>query len=207
MTGEGRASRPGRSAYDPLFGRSAAQDDDLDSVRDLFESASRPFLSSPWSWFSWALLLPGAALWTRARLGSEGPFEVLLTWCLVVLAGGLVEGALLVARGTKVRPSSLAAWVLRAQGNLSLIAGALSLGLVARGSADLLPGLWLLLLGYSFYTVGGLSFPPFRRTGLIFEAAGALALWPGGDPLLLFALGSGLGCLQLAWGVRMSARR
>jgi hypothetical protein len=96
----------------------------------------------------------------------------------------------------------LAAWALRTQGNLSFIALALSALLLLAGQAWALPGLWLLLLGHSFYVLGSLASPALRTCGLIFQAGGLLALastfWPGPGPLGVFAGASFLGCLWMA---------
>jgi hypothetical protein len=193
------------SEYDPIVRRreSAAVDDDLESVRDRFERAGRPFLSSPWSWLAWAVILPVTALVTPLILDGYGRFAVLLLWSIAVLVGGAVEMSQIMRGRTRQGASTpLAAWVLRIQGNLSLVALALSVLLVARGLAWALPGLWLLILGHSFYVVGGLSFSPLRTSGLIYQAGGLLALWPGGSPLAVFAATVFLGNLWTAWGIR-----
>lgn len=192
------------SEYDPL-GRSrdsVAVDDDLDAVRDRFERAGRPYLSSPWSWLAWAVILPATALVTPVVLDRYGRFAVLLLWSVAVLVGGAVEVSQIMRGRTRQGASTpLAAWVLRIQGNLSLVGLALSVLLVARGLAWALPGLWLLILGHSFYVVGGLSFSPLRTSGLIYQAGGLLALWPGGSPLAVFAATVFVGNLWTAWGI------
>lgn len=85
--------------------------------------------------------------------------------------------------------STLARWALRGQGNLSLVGMALTLAILvgAPQQAALLPGLWLLLLGHSFYTLGGISFPLLRTSGILYQAGGLLALWPGLGALEVFA--------------------
>ena len=52
------------SEYDPVTAPSQAQLDNknLATVRALFMEASLPYLSSPLPWFTWALILPVAAL-------------------------------------------------------------------------------------------------------------------------------------------------
>jgi hypothetical protein len=97
--------------------------------------------------------------------------------------------------------TALAGWVLRAQGNLSLVAVALSLFLVASGTAWALPGLWLLLIGHSMVTLGGLSFAPLRPVGLFYQVAGAVALIPQARPLWLFAAVTGAANLWVAWAL------
>ena len=179
-----------------------AVDDDLDAVRDRFERAGRPYLNSPWSWLAWAVILPATALVTPVVLDRYGRFAVLLLWSVAVLVGGAVEVSQIMRGRTRQGASTpLAAWVLRIQGNLSLVGLALSVLLVARGLAWALPGLWLLILGHSFYVVGGLSFSPLRTSGLIYQAGGLLALWPGGSPLAVFAATVFVGNLWTAWGI------
>ncbi len=199
------------SEYDPLFGDSGADaPDDLAPVRERFEAASRAFLRSPWPWVAWALLLPAAALLTPAAARAGGPAGVLLAWSCAILVGGAVEGGVILGgRRTgqaRVRiRSPLNNWALGVQGNLSLIALLLSLLLLWLDRPEVLPGLWLLLLGHSFYALGGLSLKAMRTTGLIFQAGGAAALWPAFrpdfDPLAVFAATTAAGCLWLAWGV------
>jgi len=95
----------------------------------------------------------------------------------------------------------LASWVLHIQGNLSLVAVALSVFLLWQDLAWALPGLWLLLLGHSFFMLGGLAFPPLRVCGILFQLGGVAALWPGGKPLLAFAVAALVGNLWMAVGV------
>lgn len=197
------------SEYDPLFAGSGAEgsdpeDDDLQLVQERFLAASRPFLRSPWPWLAWSAVLPAAALATGAAARRFGPAGVLFTWSVAILLGGAVEGAGLLRTGRRGwRRSSLAGWVLGVQGNLSLVALALSGVLLWNDAAERLPGLWLLLLGHSFYAVGGLAFPPFRSAGLILQAGGLAALWPSPtvDPLWIFAAAAAAGNLRLFWGV------
>lgn len=193
------------SEYDPLFGRpDAVRVDDLEAVRALFARASRPFTRSPWSWWTWAVLLPAIAILTRPILDRWGPFGAIIGWCSVILVGGIVE--MWVARGgVGAERTTLATWVLRSQANLSFVAVALSGLLIWFGHLGALPGLWLLLLGHSFLVLGGLAFRPFRRAGWIYQLAGLGALWPGQDGLLWFAVATGLGNLALGLAVRSTA--
>jgi hypothetical protein len=167
-------------------------------VREHFRRASRPFLRSPLSWFVWSIFLPGSALATPLALRWGGPAAVLFFWSAMILLGGMVE-IVGIRRSTSRLGASgtLASWVLSVQGNLSLVAIALSVLLVWQDMAWVLPGLWLLLLGHSFYMLGGLAFPPFRTCGLIYQLGGLAALWPGGLPLLAFALATALGNLWM----------
>lgn len=203
------------SEYDPLFtagepeasGSDPAADTDLERVRDRFAAAGGPYLRSPLPWIGWALLLPGAALATPGVLAARGGAAVLALWSAAILVGGAVEAAGYIA-GRKRQPASpLARWVLRVQGNTSLIAVALSALLVWLGDAAVLPGLWLLLLGHSFYLLGGLAFDAFRVYGLIYQGAGLLALWPGAPALPIFAAATFAGNLWMAAAVWWRRRR
>ena len=66
---------------------------------------------------------------------------------------------------------------------------------------------WLLLLGHSFYLLGGLALPAFRGCGLLYQAAGLVALWPGGWGLEVFAGAMLVGNLGLAWAVWRERRQ
>jgi hypothetical protein len=189
------------SEYDVLFTPSRTAEDDLEPVRDRFRAASRPFLRSPWSWLAWALILPLAALATPVALRAGGFAFCLFLWSGAILLGGAVEGVALFRSGGATRSTPLAAWVLRLQGNLSLVAVALSIFLLWQDLAWALPGLWLLLLGHSFYMLGGLAFEPFRVCGIVFQLGGVAALWPDGRPLLAFAVAAFVGNLWMAVGV------
>lgn len=193
------------SEYDPLL--AAEESDDLAEVEELFAGASTPYLTFPWTWLAWALLLPAAALATRPALAAGGVAAAVLGWSAAILLGGAVE--LTGIRRTRGRRGAtpLAGWVLRAQGNLSLLGLVLSVALMFAGCPLLLPGLWMLLLGHSFYTLGALAFPPFRVAGILYQAGGAVALWPSVlDPFLAFAVAAGVGNLWLFWSVRQVAR-
>lgn len=178
------------SEYDPL--RSSIDDplaeNDLERVEKYFQAASRPYLSQPWSWLSWAAILPSAALATPRIHRDTGAVGVLLLWSIAVIVGGLFE-AFQIARARRggTVTSTLAGWVLRAQGNLSLVAVLLSIVLVWRDQTWLLPGLWLLLLGHSLFTLGGLAARALRTGGLLYQLGGVLAIWPHGQGGLIFA--------------------
>jgi hypothetical protein len=147
------------------------------------------------------MLLPGAALGTPTAFRLGGPAGVLFAWSGTILLGGAVEILGIRRSGRQAPSGTLAAWVLRLQGNLSLVALALSALLVWQDLAWALPGLWLLLLGHSFYMLGGLDFEPFRACALIYQAGGLVALWPGGYPLEVFALATAAGNLWVGLGV------
>ena len=189
------------SEYEPLFTPTRTGEDDLEPVRERFRAASRPFLRSPWSWLAWALVLPAAALATPFALQAGGFAYRLFLWSGAILLGGAVEMVGLLRSGGATGSTPLAGWVLHLQGNLSLIAVALSVFVLWQDLAWALPGLWLLLLGHSFYMLGGLAFPPMRTCGLIFQLGGAAALWPDGRPLVAFAVATLVGNLWMAWGV------
>lgn len=192
------------SEYEPLLAGGGEPVDDLGRAQELFAEASRPFLSSPWTWLAWALVLPAAALATPAIAARSGGAGVLFLWSGAVLAGGAVE----LVGFTRGRPrrTLLGAWAMRVQGNLSLVAVALSAVLLWSGMPELLPAVWLLLLGHSLYVLGGLAFRPMATAGIVYQVGGALALWPGGHPLALFAVATGLGNLWLALAVLRERR-
>jgi hypothetical protein len=131
---------------------------------------------------------------------------VLFTWSGVILLGGAVEILAIRRSAGPSGRSTLASWVLRLQGNLSFVALALSAMLVWQDLAWVLPGLWLLLLGHSFYMLGGFAFQPFRVCGLIYQIGGVAALWPGGSPLVVFAAATAIGNLWIAIGVWRTRR-
>ena len=189
------------SEYDPLFGRSAgpAAGDDLESVRRTFERAAGPYLSSPLPWLVWGLALPGAALASRGVLAAFGPRGVLLLWSLTILAAGAVEAAVY-ARRRSAQPerSTLARWALRSQGNLSVVAVVLSVALLVTGQGRRLPAVWLLLLGHSLYSLGGLAAPALKRCGLIYQLGGLVSLWTLSTPEVTFAATTFLGNLSVA---------
>ncbi|MDH3743882.1 MAG: hypothetical protein OES47_02140 [Acidobacteriota bacterium] len=190
------------SDYDPLVPPAdlSSEASDLEQVRELFSRSADRFLRSPSSWVVWAVVLVAAALLTP-RLPSRGPVAVVVVWSVAILVGGVFEGLALMRGGRGGNRSELASWVLRSQGNLSLVAVALSVALIWKGLPGLLPALWLLVLGHSFFAHGGLGFTPFRVAGLIYQAGGLAALLPGIDPLLAFAMGAGSGNLWLAYSV------
>jgi len=194
------------SEYDPIRTTEPGWDDDLEETKDLFERAAGPFLRSPVPWLSWALILPASAISTQGWLESRGPMGVLLLWSVAVMLGGTIEiGIARRGRGGS-GSSSLARWVLRAQGNLSVIGLALSTVVVMQGVAWLLPAIWLLLLGHSLWSLGGLAFAPLKATGLLYQLGGVLALWPGGSPLLVLALATAVGNLWAAFSIWRSQR-
>ena len=193
--------------YDPVVPPAPAGEDDLERARDLFAAASRPFLVSPWPWLGWALLLPAAALATRPLLAAFGPAGVLALWSAAILAGGAVE-LVGIRRGRRRHGRTpLGGWALSIQGNLSVVALVLSAALLWEGEGLLLPGLWLLVLGHSFYLMGSLAFPAFRAYGLLYQLGGFVALWPVGiDPFAVFAVVTAAGNLWMAWSVWTAAR-
>ena len=134
-------------------------------------------------------------------LADGGPLGLLILWSLAVLAGGLIEATqILRDRGLR-STTSLSTWVLRAQGNLSLIALVLSIALLWKGVGWLLPGLWLLLLGHSLFTLGGMAYSPLKAGGLIYQIGGVLALWPHGQEMRVFAATTFVANLWVAWSI------
>lgn len=194
------------SEYDPVFGGRSRDVDaaasDLGTVRALFAAASRPYLSSALPWLFWALLLPAAALATERVARANGAPGVLGLWSAAILVGGAVEAFFLYRnRRRSGGGSPLGSWAMTLQGNLSLVAVALSIALVVADRADLLPGLWLLLLGHSLFTLGSLAFRPQRTAGIVYQLGGAVALFPGAPALVAFAAATALGNLWIAIGV------
>lgn len=215
------------SEYEPLFAEQrGAAAGDLATVQELFKAASGPYLRSFWSWLAWALVLPAAALVTPLALARFGPAGTLLTWSAAILLGGAIElTAIRRAARRAAAPagaeaaldrgveepaapgrSPLATWALRTQGNLSLVALALSALLLWQDLPWALPGLWLLLLGHSFYLLGGIAFPPFRTYGLLYQLGGVAALWPDGAPLPLFAATTAAANLWMSYAVWRESR-
>lgn len=186
------------SEYDPLIPRGEeTASDDLEGVQVHFAAASRAYLSSPIPWLVWAIVLPGAALATPVTVSSGGLPAALLLWSVAVLVGGIVEGAIILRRRRR-GATPLGAWAMRIQGNQSMVGLALSVLLIWRDMATVLPGLWLLLIGHSFFVLGGLAFRPMRQAGVIYQAGGLIALWPGAFSLVAFALATALGNLRIA---------
>jgi hypothetical protein len=200
--------RPVASEYDPIFERNVSPEvaaDEEAAIR-AFRAASQPYLSSPVSWFVWAILLPGAALATPRVAGLFRELGVAILWVAAILVGGAVEGLFLWRHRNRSR-TRLASWAMRLQGNLSLVAVALSAVLLWADEPQLLPGLWLLLLGHSLFALGGLAFAPMRFAGVVYQLGGAAALVPGVDALLAFAIATGLGNLWIGIGVWRTALR
>lgn len=189
------------SEYEPVFGRSTdpAAGDDMESVRRTFERAAGPYLASPLPWLVWGVALPAAALASRGVLAAFGPRGVLLLWSLTILAAGAIEAAAYARRrGERPARSTVARWALRSQGNLSLAAVILSIALLVTGQGRLLPAVWLLLLGHSLYSLGGLASPPLKRCGLIYQLGGLVSLWTLSTPEVTFAATTLVGNLSVA---------
>ncbi len=189
------------SVYDPLIPEPSAHDSrDLERVQAEFEHASRPFLDSAATWLAWAILLPAAALITR-RLPADAFAPVLLVWSAAILLGGAVEGVAIYRRAQRHAPTPLGSWALRVQGNLSLVALALSAFLLWRDLTWAIPGVWLLLLGHSLFMMSGLAFRPFRVAGILYQVGGIVSLAPLGIPLEAFAATAAVANLWIALSI------
>ncbi|MFQ5525752.1 MAG: hypothetical protein ACE5GX_05770 [Thermoanaerobaculia bacterium] len=190
------------SEYDPLRPRKllSAEASDLDKVKSQFAEASSGYLRSPVPWLAWAIILPGTALLTphvAAAVGA-GSMAVLFMWSVAILIGGAVEGLAMRGARKKAARSEISGWVFRAQGNLSLIAIALTVVVVVNGAFRYIPGIWLLLIGHSFYAVGGLASNALRRSGLIYQLGGVISLLPWLDSLTVFAVTTAVANLAVA---------
>jgi hypothetical protein len=196
------------SEYDPFLApaRPTFESSNLELARGLFGDASRPYLASPLPWLVWSMLLPAAALATAVAGGRWGWVGILLLWSFTILIGGAFELGAIRRAARETVSTPLASWAFGVQGNLSLVAVALSFFLLWNDEAWALPGLWLLLLGHSFVTLGGLAFPPLRNAGLVYQIGGVAALWPRGDPLLVLAVTTCGANLWMAMAVWRSAR-
>jgi hypothetical protein len=178
------------SEYDPFLApsRPRFESSNLELARRLFADASGPYLASPLPWMAWACILPATALLTPIAAGRSSWVGVLLLWSFAILIGGAFELGAIRRVAAETVSSPLASWAFGVQGNLSLVSIALSFFLLWIDQAWALPGLWLLLLGHSFVTLGGLAFPPLRQAGLLYQIGGVAALWPRGAPLVVLAV-------------------
>lgn len=195
------------SEYDPIGTPLRPEStEDLEEVRRRFRKASTPFLSSPLPWLGWAVVLPGAALLTPTVFGMFQERGALILWSGSILVGGLIEGV--VMRSRQISSSStLARWAFRGQANLSLVAVALSWLFVLVNRYDLLPTVWLLLLGHSLLLLGGLSGTALRRAGVIYQLGGFASLLPGVPALAAFAVATCLGNLSVATALWRAGRQ
>jgi hypothetical protein len=198
-----------RSEYDPVRPDPFAggQDSSLETVRRHFEVAAEPYLASPWSWLAWAMILPAAALLTPYFLERWSWLGVLFLWSAAVILGGVIEAYQIVKGRRQGGTTALATWVLRAQGNLSLVALLLSVVALWQGQAWILPGLWLLLLGHSLFTLGGLASSAMRSAGRLYQLGGVLALLPHGQSLACFAVATFLGNLWIGASIWRRVRQ
>lgn len=195
------------SEYDPLIPRGEDSfSDDLECVQSRFAEARRPYLNSPIPWLIWAMVLPGVALATPSTAAAFDAPGVLFLWSFAILIGGVVESTL-IFRHRRAGATPLAVWVLRLQGNQSLVGLALSIFLFWQDLAWALPAVWLLLIGHSFFQLGGLAFRPLKQAGLIYEVGGLIALWGGATALPVFAAATALGNLRVAVALLREARK
>lgn len=196
------------SEYDPLRPRQplSGQPTDLDQVQRIFSRAATGYLNSPWPWLCWALVLPAAALGTPEVAASGGPLAVLLLWSVAILAAGAVEGITMWRSRRRVEASDVTRWVFRGQGNLSLIAVVLTGALAWQEMYGLLPGVWLLLIGHSLFSVGGLAARPLERGGLLYQVGGVLCLIPSLPGLQVFAATTAIANAVIAVSLWLSSR-
>jgi hypothetical protein len=195
------------SEYDPFLApaRTRFESSNLELARELFREASRPYLASRLPWLAWAAILPAAALATPVVGRAYDWVGVLLLWSIAILLGGVFELTAIRRSSLEIVSTPLASWAFGVQGNLSLVTIALSFFLLWVESAWALPGLWLLMLGHSFVTLGGLAFTPLRTAGLIYQIGGVAAFWPGGSPLVVLAVTAFGANLWMAMAVRRAA--
>jgi hypothetical protein len=195
------------SEYDPFLApaRTRFESSNLELARALFREASRPYLASALPWTAWAIILPATALATPAAARAFDWVGVLLLWSIAILLGGVFELTAIRRSSLEIVSTPLASWAFGVQGNLSLVTIAISFFLLWVKSAWALPGIWLLLLGHSFVTLGGLAFPSLRTAGLIYQIGGVAALWPGGEPLIVLAVTTMGANLWMAMAVRRNA--
>jgi hypothetical protein len=182
------------SEYDPLRPRQplSGEASDLDKVQALFAGAASGYVSSPWPWVCWAIVLPAAAMMTTEVATVVGPLAVLLLWSIAILVAGAVEAfSMRRARNTAGR-SDITGWVFKGQGNLSLIAIVLTGALAWQRLYDFLPAVWLLLIGHSFFAVGGLASNALKRGGLLYQIGGVVSLLPWFESLDVFAAATAL---------------
>ncbi len=197
------------SEYDPLRPRHplSGEASDLDKVQTLFAGAASGYLSSPWPWVCWAIVLPVAGVMTAEVAGVGGALAVLLLWSLAILFGGAFEAlAMRRSRRAAVR-SDITRWVFRGQGNLSLIAIVLTAALVWQRMYDFLPAVWLLLIGHSFFAVGGLASSALRRGGLLYQLGGVVSLLPWFESLAAFAVTTAVANGTIAMSLFLRRRR
>ena len=197
------------SEYDPLRPRRplSGEASDLDRVQALFSAAARGYLKSPWPWLCWAIVLPATATVTSDVAAAGGPLAVLILWSVAILLAGAVEGITMWrSRGAAVA-SDITRWVFRGQGNLSLVAVVLTAALAWQGRYELLPGVWLLLVGHSLFTVGGLAAKPLERGGLLYQFGGVCCLLPWFGSLTVFAITTAVANGMIAGSLWLNARR
>ncbi len=179
----------------------------MDKVQELFSHAASGYVSSPWPWVCWAFVLPAAALMTPTVATAVGPVAVLLLWSVAILLAGAVE-ALSMRRARKgVTPSDITRWVFRGQGNLSLIAIVLTLALGWQRMYEFLPAVWLLLIGHSFFSIGGLAASALKRGGLLYQVGGVISLLPWFESLIVFAVTTAVANATIALSLLLRRRR
>ena len=110
-------------------------------------------------------------------------------------------------RGRKtVIPSDITRWVFRGQGNLSLIAIVLTAALAWQRMYEFLPAVWLLLIGHSFFAIGGLAATALKRGGLLYQVGGVISLLPWFGSLTVFAVTTAIANLTIAVSLWLRGR-
>jgi hypothetical protein len=131
-----------------------------------------------------------------------------LLWSVAALLAAAVE-ALLYLRLVAKCPGKFITGVewqlLKCEGLLIVVGAVLSTVLVLRGQGDLLPGLWMLLVGMGYVVTGLFSFSDTWILGLCSCVGGAIALFLAPFySLSIVALVLGAG--SIAWSLVLKAR-
>jgi hypothetical protein len=187
---------------------SARAFEDLRFIRSTMERAAS-FTAVP----GWGGVCMGVvALAATPVAGSAAtPASWLATWVTAAVLAALV-GGLEMARKLAVHRTVLIGG-LRAPGwrfVASLVPGlfagvCLTVALWRAGSAELLPGTWLLCYGLAVVAAGAVSIPPVKGMGLAFLALGAAALIAPASWGDLF-MAAGFGGLQVGFGAWIARR-
>ncbi len=166
--------------YEPIFFTRKSKDskeirDDLSIVQHLFKNAAQPFLSTPWGWLGWSIILPSSLLLTPVVNLKSGLRGIILLWSFSVLLGGIIE--ITAIRNSRYKNiSNLSGWAYSIQGNLSLVGLALT-SLLIFSSPRIIPSLWLLIIGHSFYSLGSLADNILKYVGIYYQVMGIFTIF------------------------------